>query len=119
MPNAYHHVFFSVRDGISDQEVLDTVRQYRDLAVSKSYINSANDVSFGKVALPTGGENEVTRARQMTGNFTWCLTIRLDGQEALENYIKESPADVQAVNFFALLTDPPHFMAHDHIDQLA
>ena len=118
MPHAYHHVFFSVRDGISDQEVLDTVRRYRDLAVSKGYIQRANDVSFGTVVLPTGGDDEVARARQMTGGFTWGLTIRLDGQEALAPYISESPADIQAVNFFALLTQPPQFMAHDHVDQL-
>jgi hypothetical protein len=85
MPNAYHHVFFTVRDGVSDHEVLDTIRRYRELAVSKGYIQHAHDVSIGTVV----------------------------------RYIRESPPDIQAVNFFGLLTQPPHFMAHDHVDQSA
>jgi hypothetical protein len=59
------------------------------------------------------------RIRQMTGGFTWAVTIRLDGREALERYIKESPADLQAVNVLGLFTQPPTFMAHDHVDQSA
>src|SRR5712691_9122774 len=98
MPNAYHHVFFTVRDGISDQEVIERLRRYRDVAVSKGYIKSANDVSVGKVVIPAGGDDEVARLRQLTGGVTWAATIRLDGREALDRYIKESPADLQAAN---------------------
>jgi hypothetical protein len=119
MPNAYHHVFFTVRDGISDQEVIERLRRYRDLAVGKGYIKSANDVSVGKVVIPAGGDDEVARLRQLTGGFTWAATIRLDGREALDRYIKESPADLQAANVPGLFTQPPTFMAHDHVDQLA
>jgi len=117
MPMAYHHVFFTVRDGVSDHEVIDTIRKYRDLAVGKGYIKSADDASIGTVVIPAGGDNEVARARQITGGFRWALTIRFDGREALDRYIRESPADIQAVNFFGLLTQPPQFMAHDHVDQ--
>ena len=119
MPNAYHHVFFTVRDGISDDEVIERFRRFRDLAVGKGYIKSADDFSVGKVVIPAGADDEVARIRQMTGGFTWALTVRFDGREALDRYISESPADIQAVNFFGLLTQPPHFMAHDHVDQLA
>ena len=119
VPNAYHHVFFTVRDGVSEHEVIDTIRQYRELAVSKGYIKHANDASIGTVVIPAAGDSEVARAHQMTGGFRWALTIRLDGREALDRYIRESPADIQAVNFFGLLTQPPHLMAHDHVDQLA
>ena len=38
MPKAYHHVFFTVRDGIADAEVIARCRRYRDVAVSKGYI---------------------------------------------------------------------------------
>jgi hypothetical protein len=119
MPNAYHHVFFTVREGVSDQEVLDTIRRYRELAVRKGYIQQAHDVSLGTVVIPAGGDNEVARARQITGGFRWALTIRFDGREALDRYIRESPADIQAVNFLGLLTQPPTIMAHDHVDQSA
>ena len=47
------------------------------------------------------------------------MTIRLDGREALDRYIREPPLDIQAVNFFGMLTQPPHIMAHDHVDQSA
>ena len=119
MPSAYHHVFFTVRDGVSDHEVIEIFRRFRDLAVRKGYIQSANDASIGTVVIPAVGDNEVARVRQMTGGFRWALTIRLDGREGLERYIRESPADIQAVNFLGLLTQPPHFMAHDHVDQSA
>ncbi len=62
MPNTSHHVFFRARDGVSDQEVIDTVRRYRDLVVSKGYMKSANELSCGKVVFPPGGANEVARA---------------------------------------------------------
>ena len=119
MPKAYHHVAFTVRDGISDDEVIERFRRYRDVAVSKGYIKSADDVSFGKVVIPAGADNEVARIRQMTGCFTWALTVRFDVREALDRYIKESPADIQAANLLGLFTQPPHFMAHDHVDQSA
>jgi hypothetical protein len=117
MPNAYHNVFFTVRAGLADHEVIERLRRYRDLAVSKGYIQSAADLSFGKVVIPAGTGEEVARLRQMTGGFTWGVTIRLDGREALERYIKESPADLQAANILDLFTQPPTFMAHDHVDQ--
>ena len=119
MPTAYHHVFFTVRDGISDHEVIERMRRFRDLAVGKGYIKSADDCSTGKVVVPAVGDNEVARARQMTSGFTWAVTIRLDGRDALDRYIRESPADIQAANLFDLFTQPPQFMAHDHVDQLA
>jgi len=119
MPKAYHHIFFTVRDGISDDEVIERIRRYRDVAVSKGYIKSADDVSFGKVVIPAGEADEVARLRQITGGFTWAGTIRFDGREALDRYIKESPADIQAANILGLFTQPPKFMAHDHVDQLA
>ena len=119
MPKAYHHVFFTVRDGISDEEVIERCRRYRSLAVGKGYIKSADDLSVGKVVIPAGADNEVARIRQMTGGFTWALTVRFDGREALDRYIKESPADIQAANLLGLFTQPPHFMAHDHVDQSA
>ena len=118
-PNAYHHVFFTVRDGVSDQEVLDVFRRFRDLAARKGYIQSANDASLGTVVIPAVGDNEVARARQMTGGFKWAMTIRLDGREGLDRDIRESPTDIQAVNFFGLLPQPPHLMAHAHVDQSA
>jgi hypothetical protein len=118
MPKAYHHVFFSVRDGISDDEVIARVRRYRSLAVSKGYIARADDLSAGKVIVPAGEGDEVARIRQMTGGFTWGLTVRFDSREALDRYIKESPADIQATNLLDLFTQPPKFMAHDHVDQL-
>jgi hypothetical protein len=99
--------------------VIERLRRYRDLAVGKGYIKSANDVSVGKVVIPAGGDDEVARLRQLTGGFTWAATIRLDGREALDRYIKESPADLQAANVPGLFTQPPTFMAHDHVDQLA
>src|SRR2546427_8261480 len=98
MPKAYHHVFFTVRDGIADEEVIERCRRYRSLAVGKGYIKSADDLSVGKVVIPAGADNEVARIRQMTGGFTWALTVRFDGREALDRYIKESPADIQAAN---------------------
>jgi hypothetical protein len=119
MPNAYHHVFFTVREGISDDEVLERLRRYRSLAVDKGYIKRAEDFSAGQVVIPAVGDTEVARLRQMTGGFTWAVTIRLDGSEALERYLRESPADLQAVNFLGLLTQPPKIMAHDHVDQSA
>ena len=119
MPNVYHNVFFTVRAGISDHEVIERVRRYRDLAVSKGYIKSATDFSAGKVVIPAGEGDEVARLRQMTGGFTWAVTIRLDGREALDRYIKESPADLRAANILDLFTQPPTFMAHDHVDQSA
>lgn len=119
MPKAYHHVFFTVRDGIADAEVIARCRRYRDVAVSKGYIQSADDVSVGKVVIPTGGDHEVARLRQITGGFTWALTVCFDGREALERYIKESPADIQATHLLDLFPHPPQFMAHDHVDQLA
>jgi len=63
--------------------------------------------------------NEVARLRQMTGGFTWAITIRLDRREAPERYLRESPADLQAVNFLGLLTQRRTIMAHDHVDQSA
>ena len=80
MPNAYHHVFFTVRDGISDDEVIERFRRFRDLAVGKGYIKSADDFSVGKVVIPAGGDDEVARIRQMTGGFTWAETVRFDGR---------------------------------------
>ena len=119
MPNAYHYVFFTVRDGISDDEVIARMRRYRDVAVSKGYIKSANDVSLGKVVIPAGGDDEVARLHQITGGFTWAGMVRFDGREALDRYLKESPADIQAANVLDLMPQPPKFMAHDHVDQLA
>jgi hypothetical protein len=119
MPTAYHHVFFTVRDGISDAEVIERFRRYRDVAVGKGYIKSADDCTFGKVVIPAGGEHEVARIRQMTGGFTWAATVRFDGQEALDRYIRESPADIHAADLLGLFTQPPQFMAHDHVDQSA
>ena len=85
MPNAYHHVFFTVRDGVSDQEVIDTFRRFREIAVRKGYIQRVTDASIGRVVLPAGGDSEVARLRQtMTGGFTWAITIRLEGREALD-----------------------------------
>jgi hypothetical protein len=117
MPTAYHHVFFTVRDGISDAEVLDRFRRYRDIAVGKGYIKSADDCSFGTVVIPAGGDDEVARARQMTGGFTWAATVRFDGRESLDRYIRESPADIQAVNVLGLMPQPLNVMIHDHVDQ--
>ena len=119
MPQAYHHVFFTVRDGIADAEVIARCRRYRDLAVSKGYIKSADDVSIGQVVLPAGGDHDVARLRQSTGGFTWALTVCFNEREALERYIIESPADIQATNLLDLFPQPPQFMAHDHVDQLA
>src|ERR1700694_2501547 len=99
MPNAYHLVSFTVRDGISDDEVIGRFRRYRDLAVGKGYVKSADDFSVGKVVIPAGGDDEVTKARQtMTGGFTWVFSVRLDGREGLDRFIKESLADIQATN---------------------
>ena len=119
MPKAYHHVFFTVRDGISDEEVIERCRRYRSLAVGKGYIKSADDLSVGTVVIPAGADNEVARMRQMTDGFTWALTVRFDGREALDRYLKESPANIRAVNILDLFTQPPKFMAHDHVDQSA
>jgi hypothetical protein len=119
MPKAYHHVFFTVREGLSDAEVIGTLRSYRDVAVSKGYIKRAEDISVGKVVIPAGGDDEVMRLRQITGGFTWAVTICFDGREALDRYITESPADLQATHVLDLFPQSPHFMAHDHIDQLA
>ena len=119
MPNAYHHVFFTVREGIAEDEILARLRKFSSLAVDKGYITRAEEFSVGQVVIPAVGDNEVARLRQMTGGFTWAITIRLDGREALERYLRESPGDVQAVNFLGLLTQPPTIMAHDHVDQLA
>ena len=84
MPNAYHSVSFTVRNGISDDEVIGKFRKYRDLAVGKGYIKSADDFSVGKVVIPAGGDDEVMRARQtMTGGFTWVFSVRLDGREEI------------------------------------
>ena len=120
MPNAYHYIAFTVRDGISDDEVIERFRRYRDVAVSKGYIKSADDVSIGKVVIPAGGDDEVTKMRREgTGGFTWAGTYRFDGREALDRFIKESPADIQATNLLDLFPQPPKVMAHDHVDQLA
>ena len=59
------------------------------------------------------------RLCQITGGFTWAVTICFDGREALDRYIKESPADLQATHVLDLFPQPPQFLAHDHIDQLA
>src|SRR5215813_9453007 len=82
MPKAYHHVFFTVREGLSDAEVIGTLRRYRDVAVSKGYIQRAEDISVGKVVIPAGGDHDVARLRQLTGGFTWAVTICFDGREA-------------------------------------
>ena len=119
MPNAYHHVFFTVRDGISDDEVIERFRRFRDLAVGKGYIKSADDFSVGQVVIPAGGDDEVARIRQMTGGFTWAETVRFDGREALDRYIKESPADVHTANTLDLIPQPLKVMIHDHVDQSA
>jgi len=94
MPKAYHYVVFTVRDGILDDEVIKRYRRFRDVAVSKGYIKSADDFSLGKVLIPTGEDDEVARLRQLTGGFTWAGTVRFDGREALDRYIKESPVDI-------------------------
>jgi hypothetical protein len=39
MPKAYHHVFFTVREGLSDAEVIGTLRRYRDVAVMCQHIS--------------------------------------------------------------------------------
>ncbi len=120
MPKAYHLVLLTVRDGISDDEVIARYRRFRDLAISKGYMKSADDFSLGKVVIPAGGDDEVSRQRQtMTGGFTWAGTVRFDSREALDRYIKESPADIQAANILDLHTQPPHAMVHDHVDQSA
>ena len=120
MSKACHQIIFTVRDGISDDEVIARFRRYRDVAVSKGYIKSADDFSLGKVVIPAGGDDEVTRMRQtMTGGFTWAGTYRFDGREALDRFIKESPADILTANILDLFTQPPHIMAHDHVDQRA
>jgi hypothetical protein len=119
MSQAYHHVFFTVRDGISDDEVIARFRRFRDAAVSKGYIKNTHDMSLGQVILPTGMTDEIPRLRQMTGGFTWAGTVRFDGREALDRYIQESPPDIQAANIPDLFAQPPKFMAHDHVDQLA
>ena len=80
MPKAYHHVFFTVRDGIADAEVIERFRRYRDVAVSKGYIKNADDVSLGKVVIPAGEADELARLRQITGGFTWGGTVRFDGR---------------------------------------
>jgi hypothetical protein len=110
---------FHREGGDCEDEVLARLRRYRSLAVDKGYIKRAEDFSVGQVVMPAVGDNEVARLRQMTGGFTWAITIRRDGREALERYLRESPADIQAVNFLGLLTQPPTIMAHDHVDQLA
>ncbi len=51
MPKVYHHVFFTVRNGIADDEVIETFRRYRDVAISKGYIKSADDFSWGKMVI--------------------------------------------------------------------
>src|SRR5919202_6791112 len=43
--------------------------------------------------------------------------LGFDGREALDRYIRESPADIQAANLLDLFTQLPQFMAHDHVDQ--
>jgi hypothetical protein len=54
MPKAYHHIFFTVRDGIADDEVIQRYCRFRDIAVSKGYIKSVDDFSVGKVVIPAG-----------------------------------------------------------------
>jgi hypothetical protein len=54
MANAYHLGFFTVQDGVSDDDVIGTFRRYRDPAVGKGYIKSAGDITLGKVAMPAG-----------------------------------------------------------------
>src|SRR5262245_48359563 len=103
MPKAYHHVFFTVRDGVSDDEVIERFRRYRDVAISKGYIKKADDFSLGKAVRPTGGGDEVSRMRQtMTGGFTWAGTYRFDDREALDRFLKESPTDLLAANVLDL-----------------
>ena len=120
MPNAYHSVSFTVRDGISDNEVIERFRRYRGLAVGKGYIKTADDFSVGKVVIPAEGDDEVARARQtMTGGFTWVFSARLDGRQSLDRFLKESPADIHAVNLMDLFPQPLKMMVHDHVDQLA
>lgn len=120
MPNAYHRVSFTVRGGISDDEVIGKFRRYRDLAVGKGYIKSADDFSVGKVVIPAGGDDEVGKARQtMTGGFTWIFQVRLDGREGLDRFLKESLAEINAVNLMDLFPQPLSIMVHDHVDQLA
>ena len=120
MPNAYHSVSFTVRDGISDNEVIERFRKYRTLAVAKGYIKSADDFSVGKVLIPAGGDDEVARARHtMTGGFTWVFSVRLDGREGLDRFLRESLAEIHAVNLMDLFPQPLKIMVHDHIDQLA
>jgi hypothetical protein len=54
----------------------------------------------------------------MTGGFTWAFSVRVDGKDGLDRYIKESPVDVQAVNLIGLFPLPLNVMAHDHVDLL-
>ena len=49
---------------------------------------------------------------------TWAFSVRLDGRDGLNRYLKESPADVQAVNIIGLYPQPLKVMTHDHVDQL-
>jgi hypothetical protein len=120
MPNAYHLVSFTVRDGLSDHEVIERFRRYRGLAVGKGYIKSADDFSVGNVVIPAGGNDEVARARQtMTGGFTWVFSVRLDGRQGLDRFLKESLADIHAVNLMDLFPQPLKIMVQDHVDQLA
>jgi len=119
MPKVYHIAFFTVRDGISDDEVIARYRRWFDLAISKVYIKSADDVSLGKVIIPAGGDDEVSRIRQtMTGGFTWVGLGRFDSKEALDRFLKESPADMQATNILDLQPQPPKTIVTDHVDQL-
>ncbi len=70
MPNAYHSVSFTVRDSISDDEVIERFR-------------------------------------------------RFDGRPGLDRFLKESLAEIHAVNLMDLLPQPLKIMVHDHVDQLA
>jgi len=119
MPNAYHRVSFTIRDGISDNDVIERFRRYRNLAVGKGYIKNSDDFSVGKVVIPAGGDDEVAKARQtMTGGFTWVFSVRLDGREGLDRFLQESVADIHAVNLMELFPQPLAIMVHDHVDQL-
>ena len=120
MPKVYHIAFMTFRDGISDDEVIARYRRWFDLAVSKGYIKSADDVSLGKVIIPAGlGDDEVSRQRQtMTGGFTWVGLGRFDSREALDRFLKESPADMEATNLLDLHMQPPKVIVTDHVDQL-
>lgn len=121
MPQVYHIAFFTVRDGISDDEVIARYRRWFDLAISKGYIKSADDVSLGKVIIPTGlGDDEMSRLRQtMTGGFTWVGLGRFDSKEALDRFLTESPADMQATNILDLQPQPPRTIVTDHVNQFA